>query len=63
MNINTPMALRDEENLSREVLRALKFMEVQFKKGWNFTEVFNQIKGSYGERVAYFVALKLQKIT
>lgn len=60
MNINTPIKIRDEKNLSREVLRALKFMRSQLKKGWNMTEVLHHIENSYGERVTYFLLLSFK---
>lgn len=59
--VSARMPIRNERSLSREVLRALKFMEGQLRKGWNYREVFNQIETSYGKRVQYFVALAIDK--
>lgn len=53
--------IRDEDTLSREVLRALRFFEIQIKKGWTIQEALEQIENSYGDRVLYFVLLSFLK--
>ncbi len=62
MNVYTPIKVRDEKALSKEVIRALKFFRIQVKRGLKIKDVLTQIKGSYGKRVHYFVLLSLQNI-
>lgn len=59
--VSTPIIIRNEKHVSREVIRALKFMEVQIKKGWTYEEVFQQIENAYGERIHFYVLLSIQQ--
>ncbi len=53
--------LENDEALTQEVKRALNFMIDQKGRGISIEDSLQQIKGSYGQRVHYFVALSISR--
>lgn len=53
--------IRNKNHLGREVLRALKFFEIQLKRGIKPKDACLQVESLYDKRVYYFFLLALQK--
>lgn len=62
MRSSSRMHIKNEEYLAREVMRALRFLASQVEKDYTIIEALHQVKGSYGERVHYYVSLEVYKM-